>query len=133
MTFIYVNTVLKHLEHICSNTLTIAFPEGEAQELNFSFSELKFGGVEDDAIAATGAQKAAGPLEEGLDGVVIEEGVVHAAPLPLKALEQSIQSICVGVSSTQDPWGQVLYLNLPQLVMKLVASLSCSESSGREW
>ena len=70
--------------------------EGEAQELNFSFGELEFGVVEDDAVAATGAQKAAGPLEAGLDGVVIEEGIVYTASLPLKTLEQPVQAVCVG-------------------------------------
>ena len=70
--------------------------EGDAQELDFSFSELEFGGVEDDAVAATGVQKAAGPLEAGLDGVVIEEGIVYTASLPLKTLEQPVQAVCVG-------------------------------------
>ena len=56
--------------------------------------------VEDDAIRCTSAQEVPGPVVLLLDGVIVEEGVVHASAGPLGVLEEPVhafgQSIAAG-------------------------------------
>ena len=65
----------------------------EPHEIDFPLGELELGGVNYNAIAAAPVQKLAGTEKLLLDGVVKQEGVIHASPVPLEVAKEPVHPV----------------------------------------